>query len=133
MVLYWTAPERVEGYAPLPFAAGQGQIAVIVQGWLDSVDCGTEPDHDGDNAKGFRLYNEGWGHVESQVERFGGECIAVRSVSTEEASMKLGKSVRRVLDLCAMDRIVGAHQVERRWRIPLPITIRTTGHREEER
>ena len=90
-------------------------------------------DHDGDKAKGFRLYNEGWGHVESQVERFGGECIAVRSVSTEEASMKLGKSVRRVLDLCAMDRIVGAHQVERRWRIPLPIRIRTTGHREEER
>ena len=32
-----------------------------------------------------------------------------------------GKSARRVLDLCALGRLVGAHKMGRGWRIPLGV------------
>lgn len=31
--------------------------------WLQEQDYGPQPDHDGDNERGFRIYCEGWGYV----------------------------------------------------------------------
>ena len=71
MVLYWTDPKQpVERYSALPFKADHVFIASLIKGWLDSIDYSSEPDHDGDNAKGFRLYNEDWGHVDGRWEAF---------------------------------------------------------------
>lgn len=35
----------------------------LVNNWLDVLDYGSQPDHDGDNDKSFRIYNESWGFV----------------------------------------------------------------------
>lgn len=39
-------------------------------GWLRTQDYGKQPDHDGDNGKGWRIYNESWGHVASDHYAF---------------------------------------------------------------
>lgn len=31
--------------------------------WLESAEYEQEPDHDGSNIKGWRLFNEAWGQV----------------------------------------------------------------------
>ena len=71
LVFYWVAPpDRVDGYHPLPSPADSGQICAIAKAWLESVDRGRQPDHDGDNGRGFRLYNEAWGHVDEHYQAF---------------------------------------------------------------
>ena len=40
------------------------QAADFAVGWLEHADYGREPDHGGDNGKGWRLYCEDWGHVD---------------------------------------------------------------------
>lgn len=35
----------------------------VVKGFLAEQNYGTQPDHDGDNGKSWRIYNEAWGHV----------------------------------------------------------------------
>ena len=40
-------------------------IMAIVQQWLETeAEYPRQPDHDGDNKRGFRIYNEAWGHIE---------------------------------------------------------------------
>lgn len=56
--------ERRDYHVALPFKMNAGQAAQFALGWLAEVDYGREPDHDGDNGKGWRLYNEGWGQVD---------------------------------------------------------------------
>ena len=36
----------------------------VVSRWLADMDFGDEPDHDGSNGKGFRIYCDFWGHFE---------------------------------------------------------------------
>lgn len=48
---------------PVPLDAdGAAEIAIR---WLDETDRGNEPDHDGSNSEGFRVYCDFWGHVET--------------------------------------------------------------------
>lgn len=61
LVLAWT--DAGEGWTPLLAAAGPQQAAAMIQQWLDERDYGPEPDHDGSNGRGFRVYNDAWGHV----------------------------------------------------------------------
>jgi hypothetical protein len=35
----------------------------LAKGWLKNVNYGNEPDHDGDNERGWRIFTEAWGHV----------------------------------------------------------------------
>lgn len=63
------APVTVEGLFPLVIA------------WLDNHDYFKKtrgPDHDGDNGRGFRVYNESWGRV-------GGDSYAFAAVEPEWA------------------------------------------------
>lgn len=38
-------------------------VAPMVLEWLKGQDFGKEPDTDGHNKKGFRVYNESWGRI----------------------------------------------------------------------
>ena len=39
------------------------ELEPITRAWLDKQDLGDGPDLDGDLSRGFRLWNEAWGHV----------------------------------------------------------------------
>lgn len=49
---------------PLPVGMDADAAAALAFSWLHEQNYGKQPDHDGDNEPGWRLYNEGWGHVD---------------------------------------------------------------------
>ena len=53
---------------PVPFMPRE--MSRIVGNWLASVDYGPEPRTDGSTDKGFRIYNEAWGHVDGDWRAF---------------------------------------------------------------
>ena len=55
-----TAPE---GYSAFPFPMDADGASDFAARWLAVAPYPKEPDHDGDNEKGWRFYNEAWGHV----------------------------------------------------------------------
>lgn len=68
MVLFWAhRPAADKEYRSLPFEMDWQKATDFARNWLGSASVrewdGAEPDHDGDNGKGFHLYNEDWGHV----------------------------------------------------------------------
>ena len=67
LVLYWL---KSEDATPLPYPMTLDQAADFAAGWLEHADYGHEPDHDGDNGKGWRLYCESWGQVGSNHRAF---------------------------------------------------------------
>lgn len=49
---------------PLPYPMDCQATTEFVWNWLQQgADYGKQPDHDGDNGKGYRIFNEAWGHV----------------------------------------------------------------------
>lgn len=60
LVLYWTACEQS---TPLPAPLSDAALEAFVKAWLDGVDYGTEPDHDGHNGRGWRVYVDRWAQV----------------------------------------------------------------------
>lgn len=58
--------EKPEGgdQVALPFTLDAEGAADFARRWLAEADYGSQPDHDGDNGRGWRVYNEGWGHVD---------------------------------------------------------------------
>ena len=48
----------------LPFTLDAAGAADFAARWLAEADYGKQPDHDGDNGRGWRAYVEGWGHVD---------------------------------------------------------------------
>lgn len=59
---YEIKPE--DGKVAFPFKMDADGAADFARRWLSQTEYGHEPDHDGDNGKGWRLYNEGWGHID---------------------------------------------------------------------
>lgn len=47
----------------LPFPLDMEQSAKFISDWLKTLDYRDEPDHDGSNGPGWRLFTEAWGHV----------------------------------------------------------------------
>jgi len=60
LVFYWT---EAPGITKLLVPTDANRTADLILDWLSSVPYPLEPEHDGDNGKGWRLYNEEWGHV----------------------------------------------------------------------
>ena len=62
LAFYWTTNEcpLVERF---PFWMDAVGAADFAKRWLAEVEYGPEPDHDGDNGKGWRLYCEAWGMI----------------------------------------------------------------------
>jgi len=62
LVLYWTESKNA---VKLPYPMDLSAIVDFAWNWLKSADYGRQPDHDGDNGKGWRIYTESWGQVKS--------------------------------------------------------------------
>src|ERR1700761_4976024 len=62
LVFMWTG--GISDAVALPFKLDAAGAADFARRWLAETDYGEQPDHDGDNGKGWKLYNEGWGHVD---------------------------------------------------------------------
>lgn len=70
LVLYWSGSENTSDVQPLLFPLTKDNITDFVWSWLSAQDYGREPNHDGHNGKGWRVYCEGWGHVDNHWSAF---------------------------------------------------------------
>lgn len=62
---FWVDP-KITGHPAQPFVVrySAAECADFAKKWLErGADYGREPDHDGDNGKGWHVSTEGWGHV----------------------------------------------------------------------
>ena len=67
LILYWAEHESA---TKLPAPLGGDAVETFVRSWLESVDYGQRPDIDGSTARGWRIYNEYWGHIDHQWQAF---------------------------------------------------------------
>ena len=70
LIFFWSDYEKVADSVKLPFKLDAAGAADFASRWLAELDYGSEPDHDGDNGKGWRLYCESWGHVDDHSSAF---------------------------------------------------------------
>lgn len=70
LVFFGYLPGMPAGGVKLPFKLDPIGAADFATRWLAEQDYGKEPDHDGDNGRGWRLYNESWGSVGSWTGAF---------------------------------------------------------------
>lgn len=74
MILYWAERNGKEGYIPFPTKMDASTILEFIWTWLNSdeakeITCvGDDADHnhDGHNSLGWRVFCEGWGHVDGK-------------------------------------------------------------------
>lgn len=62
LIFFWTSTLHKD-VQKLPFKLDAEGAADFTRRWLAEQDYGRQPDHDGDNGKGFRIYCESWGRV----------------------------------------------------------------------
>ena len=67
LVLYWTSSAKA---ALLPAPMKIEDLTSFIHAWLETADYGPEPDCDGFVRKGWRVYNESWGHVGNEWQAF---------------------------------------------------------------
>lgn len=67
LILFWTNHSEA---TPLPAPMDCAAAVPFVKSWLSAADYGREPDHDGDNGKGCRIYNEAWTHINGMWQAF---------------------------------------------------------------
>lgn len=63
LILYWAPANSM---TPLPFKMTPAGIRTFCWEWLNCAGAemlGSQPDHDGSNKLGWRIYNEEWTHV----------------------------------------------------------------------
>ena len=60
LILFW---HDAPGLLPLPYALEIGEAIPFVCGWLKKAQRGPEPDHDGDNGEGWRVFTGVWGGI----------------------------------------------------------------------
>jgi hypothetical protein len=60
LILFWHAEKDA---IALPYPLTEDEAVNFIDGWLTKVEYEGQPDHDGDNGKGWRVFTEQWGHV----------------------------------------------------------------------
>jgi hypothetical protein len=73
LIFFWSAHANNntdKRLVALPFKLDAIGAADFAKRWLAEQDYGNQPDHDGDNGKGWRLYNEDWGRVGARTYSF---------------------------------------------------------------
>lgn len=60
LILLWSDDKQG---ALLPYPMGLERATQFVEGWLEGVERGPQPDHDGSNGKGWFVFTDDWGHV----------------------------------------------------------------------
>lgn len=70
LLLAWTKPSS-EGWQETMWPMNYIDVMPLIDGWLDNVaQYPPEPNHDGSNGKGWRVYNENWGRVDGDFAVF---------------------------------------------------------------
>ena len=64
MVLFWWERDTDKATV-LPFAMDHEMATEFAWKWLETLDFGDEPGHDGSNGRGWRVYTTDWGHVDN--------------------------------------------------------------------
>lgn len=57
-------------FTPLPVRIDGKTAAEMAKAWLETQDYGTNPPWDGTHTKGYRLYNESYGHAGGHFQGF---------------------------------------------------------------
>ena len=75
LTFFWThlrsgEPLKEEVYQELPFPSSPKLVEYMMSAWLDNCVWPPEPQHDGSNGRGFRLFNENYGHVNDHWQAF---------------------------------------------------------------
>ena len=70
LILYWTTNTDELSVTATPYEFDLEQTESFVWGWLQQAQYNREPDHDGSNSRGWRIYTEGWGHIEHEWQAF---------------------------------------------------------------
>lgn len=70
MILYWSDQDTQKPINRFPAVMGIEELAPIIKAWLSERQYGPQPDHDGSNSKGWRVYNEGWAQVNGEWQAF---------------------------------------------------------------
>lgn len=65
LVFRWSKEDGRKNSVPLPFKLDAAGAADWAERWLGEADFGRQPDHDGHNKKGWRVFTGNWGHVGS--------------------------------------------------------------------
>ena len=74
LILYKADSDRA---IKLPYKMGVHETINFVWGWLQqNPPQEKEPDHDGHNGRGFRIFNESWGQVGGEWQAF----IAIKPI-----------------------------------------------------
>jgi hypothetical protein len=63
MIFFWTDCTISQ---PMPYPMKVDAAVQFAWNWLQTADYGPEPDHDGSNGRGWRIFNETWGHVKGE-------------------------------------------------------------------
>lgn len=71
LILYWVARANGDDVIPFPAPMDAEASVMFVKAWLKhTAKYGSQPDHDGDNKRGCRVYNETWGNVGRDYRAF---------------------------------------------------------------
>lgn len=78
LVLGWSHNlNDIAGAQPLPYEMNMSAAVEFAWHWVEQAPLGNEPDHDGDNKRAWRVYNQSWAQV--QADRFTG-LVAIQPI-----------------------------------------------------
>jgi hypothetical protein len=71
LIIYWSIPDKYNleklntEFKEFPFKMSKESLKNFITDWLKQASYGPQPDHDGDNHKGFIISTgDFWGHIE---------------------------------------------------------------------
>lgn len=77
LIFHWCRPDHSNKVNIFPTPLDWKRAADIAWDWLNKMDrdefikyADREPDHDGDNGRGYSIYNESWGHIDHDWSGF---------------------------------------------------------------
>ena len=70
LILFWSDQSINDPINRFPAVMGPAELEPIIKAWLAERQYPPEPDHDGSNHKGWRVYNEQWGKVNDEWQAF---------------------------------------------------------------
>ena len=68
LALHWV--DNKKNVNLFPYEMNFQQATEFAWGWLEKEPMGRQPDHDGDNGRGFYLFTHSWGMVNSDYTAF---------------------------------------------------------------
>ncbi len=76
LMLYHVKVDASKDMILFPYEMTIGQASEFAYGWIENYNLGNQPDHDGDNGRGWRVYTESWGKVNGEWQCF----VAIQAV-----------------------------------------------------